>query len=49
MQDRQARVETALAEALPTAETLPTDLHRAMRYAVLDGGKRVRPLLVYAA
>ncbi|HKK05360.1 MAG TPA: farnesyl diphosphate synthase [Gammaproteobacteria bacterium] len=49
MQDRQARVEAALADTLPAAETLPTDLHRAMRYAVLDGGKRIRPLLVYAA
>ena len=28
---------------------VPTRLHQAMRYAVLDGGKRVRPLLVYAA
>jgi farnesyl diphosphate synthase len=38
-----------LATYLPgTAET-PQRLHEAMRYAVLDGGKRVRPLLVFAA
>jgi geranylgeranyl pyrophosphate synthase len=43
------RVETALEHFLPSAETLPAPLHRAMRYAVLEGGKRVRPLLVYAA
>lgn len=43
------RVETALDRFLPDARTLPTDLHQAMRYAVLAGGKRVRPLLVYAA
>ncbi len=34
---------------LPPAEDVPTRLHQAMRYAVLDGGKRVRPLLVFAA
>ncbi len=44
----QQRVETALERFLPSAETLPTELHRAMRYAVLEGGKRVRPLLIYA-
>jgi geranylgeranyl pyrophosphate synthase len=42
------RVETALDGFLPSAETLPSELHRAMRYAVVEGGKRVRPLLVYA-
>ena len=45
----QARVERALEQALPPAQMLPTGLHRAMRYAVLDGGKRVRPLLSFAA
>lgn len=43
------RFEEAAQHALPNADTVPTRLHRAMRYAVLDGGKRVRPLLVYAA
>jgi farnesyl diphosphate synthase len=43
------RVETALGGFLPAARTLPAELHDAMRYAVLEGGKRVRPLLVYAA
>lgn len=43
------RVEQALDARLPNAEQSPTDLHRAMRYAVLGGGKRLRPLLVYAA
>jgi geranylgeranyl diphosphate synthase type II len=45
----QARVEAALARWLPPAEQAPAHLHEAMRYASLDGGKRVRPLLVYAA
>ncbi|HHJ14237.1 MAG TPA: (2E,6E)-farnesyl diphosphate synthase [Gammaproteobacteria bacterium] len=44
----QKRVERALDRLLPPASTLPTRLHEAMRYAVLGGGKRIRPLLVYA-
>jgi farnesyl diphosphate synthase len=43
------RAEAALSAALPSDSTLPAKLHEAMRYAVLQGGKRVRPLLVYAA
>ncbi|WP_428825371.1 polyprenyl synthetase family protein [Azonexus sp. IMCC34842] len=45
----QARVETALAGHLPGAECIPACLHDAMRYAALGGGKRVRPLLAFAA
>jgi farnesyl diphosphate synthase len=44
-----ARVADALDEALPAATEAPKRLHDAMRYAVFNGGKRVRPLLVYAA
>jgi len=44
-----ARSETVLARALPSEDQPPVELHRAMRYAVLGGGKRLRPLLVYAA
>jgi len=44
-----ARVDHGLREALPLATTSPQRLHDAMRYSVLNGGKRVRPLLVYAA
>jgi len=43
------RVESALDRWLPPEQTLPDTLHQAMRYAALSGGKRVRPLLVYAA
>ncbi len=42
------RVNGCLGEALPAAETRPSRLHEAMHYAVFNGGKRVRPLLVYA-
>ncbi|KAK46548.1 geranyl transferase [Caballeronia jiangsuensis] len=43
------RVETALEHYLPGTDVAPARLHEAMRYAVLGGGKRVRPLLVHAA
>lgn len=45
----QGQIEAALARALPSADTIPARLHQAMRYASLNGGKRVRPLLVFAA
>jgi farnesyl diphosphate synthase len=47
--ERQQRIEHVLDRLLPPADRSPVPLHRAMRYAVLGGGKRVRPLLVYAA
>jgi farnesyl diphosphate synthase len=43
------RVEAALQRVLPAADIAPQRLHQAMRYAVLEGGKRVRPLLAFAA
>lgn len=49
MRTVQAQFETALARALPSADAVPARLHQAMRYASLNGGKRVRPLLVFAA
>ena len=45
----QARVEAALERLLPSGSHVPARLHQAMRYAVLGGGKRVRPLLAFAA
>ena len=44
-----ARADGVLARVLPPEHQPPVELHRAMRYAVLGGGKRLRPLLVYAA
>ena len=49
MRDVQARSEAALDRFLPSSETVPVRLHQAMRYASLGGGKRVRPLLAFAA
>ncbi len=45
----QARMERSLAQLLPASGISPTRLHDAMRYATLEGGKRVRPLLCFAA
>jgi farnesyl diphosphate synthase len=42
------RCERALERALPPASDSPQRLHAAMRHATLGGGKRMRPLLVYA-
>ena len=44
-----SRADDVLARVLPPEDQPPIELHRAMRYAVLGGGKRLRPLLVYAA
>jgi farnesyl diphosphate synthase len=45
----QSRIEATLQRLLPASEIAPQRLHQAMRYAVLGGGKRVRPLLAFAA
>ena len=42
------RLERSFDTWLPAATTHPATLHDAMRYAVMDGGKRIRPTLVYA-
>ncbi len=44
----QQRIEQVLDQLLPNAQIHPQRLHAAMRYSVLNGGKRMRPLLVYA-
>ena len=43
----QNRIEKALDDRLPAGQLLPQKLHQAMRYSVLDGGKRMRPVLTY--
>jgi len=45
----QARIERALARLVPAPAISPARLHDAMRYATLEGGKRVRPLLCFGA
>lgn len=43
------RAENTLEKWLPSDKTVPQRLHQAMHYAVLNGGKRIRPILTYAA
>ena len=45
----QSRFEDSLGRLLPLADIAPQRLHQAMRYSTLGGGKRVRPLLAFAA
>src|SRR4051812_25532700 len=45
----QGSVEESLGGFLPALDGAPRKLHEAMRYTTLGGGKRVRPLLVYAS
>ncbi len=49
LEDYRARVEADLDAALPASDAPPAPLHAAMRYAVLEGGKRLRPALAFAA
>jgi geranylgeranyl diphosphate synthase, type II len=46
---RQKLIELALDRYLPKANTKPATLHRAMRYSLFAGGKRLRPILCLAA
>ena len=45
MAERRTLVEAALTQWLPGAEVPPATIHEAMRYSVLAGGKRLRPML----
>ncbi len=49
MREKMARFERFADSCLPPQAREPQRLHAAMRYAVLEGGKRIRPLLAYAA
>ncbi len=49
LESRRALVDRTLDQHLPAAETPPRTIHEAMRYAVLGGGKRIRPILAIAA
>lgn len=46
---RQKLIDRALDRYLPKANTKPATLHRAMRYSLFAGGKRLRPILCLAA
>jgi geranylgeranyl diphosphate synthase, type II len=46
---RQRKIDRALDGYLPKANTKPATLHKAMRYSLFAGGKRLRPILCLAA
>lgn len=46
-QQDHAAIETALGKLLPVESAPPASIHRAMRYSVFAGGKRIRPILCY--
>jgi geranylgeranyl diphosphate synthase, type II len=49
LKEKIALVDTALDSFLPKEEELPQSIHKAMRYSIFAGGKRVRPVLMLAA
>lgn len=49
LRTRAAQVDAALDRFLPPAQRRPATIHRAMRYSLFAGGKRIRPALVLAA
>ncbi len=49
LEDRRRQVEAALDRALPAEGAWPATIHRAVRYSLFAGGKRIRPQLVLAA
>ncbi len=48
LEERRKIVDQALEKFLPAADTWPTRLHQAIRYSMLAGGKRLRPILAIA-
>ena len=49
LRERRATIDQALDAHLPADTVRPTQIHEAMRYAVLGGGKRIRPIITLAA
>ncbi len=45
MQEKKKIIDRYLEEKLPLESHIPSTIHRSMRYSVLNGGKRVRPIL----
>lgn len=48
LQECQQRINNKLVTRLPSIDTKPKQLHKAMHYTIFNGGKRIRPALVYA-
>ncbi|MCF8009727.1 MAG: polyprenyl synthetase family protein [Clostridiales bacterium] len=49
LEEKAAEIDKALNEYMPSAEDYPPVIHEAMRYSIMAGGKRLRPVLTIAA
>lgn len=49
LSERRTRVDAELERLAPAGETRPATIHRAMRHSLFAGGKRMRPILLWAA
>ena len=49
LERKREEVDHYLQSVIPSAEAMPTTLHESMRYSLMAGGKRVRPILAIAA
>lgn len=49
LKEKREYVDKALEGMLPSEEEFPKNLHKAMRYSVFAGGKRIRPILLIAS
>jgi len=49
LENKKNIIDKALDEYLPPEEKSPSIIHKAMRYSVFSGGKRIRPILTFAA
>jgi geranylgeranyl diphosphate synthase type II len=49
MRERREEIDRCLDQLLPSEDTPPEEIHRAMRYSIFAGGKRLRPILALAA
>ena len=45
LRTKREEIDEALGNCLPKEDTYPPKIHRAMRYSLLNGGKRIRPIL----
>src|SRR5690349_21322043 len=49
LEDQRKRVDVAMEKLLPAESVAPSTIHKAMRYSIFAGGKRLRPVLCLAA
>jgi len=49
LQELIAKIDAALDQQLPSEDTAPETIHKAMRYSIFAGGKRLRPVVALAA